>query len=249
VKNRILRFSEILKASQEHPAILKGCLVDTSILFAASYDADEFNSRAIEVFEFLGELQIPVYTNVNIRAEFIDQHRRVMIPEGLASMFSQYGKTLSSFLYAKLQVINTEMTEARRTGRPYKFNEEKIKTWRRLLRNYKLNRIDGWDQFCVDYLQGSIEQVWGETCDALKVNFLSLRGSDQSDWISDDVTWEGMSTLVGRYGIGSFDAMIINLFMGSKFTAILTADREFAYVIDKIGKADKFVIVPDRLDL
>ncbi len=121
--SRILRFSEILKATNEHPAIRQGCIVDTSILFAATYDLDEFNSVAVDVFDYLGELEIPLLTNVNIRAEFIDLHRRVMIPEGLGSMFSESGKKLDPPLYTKLQSVSAELIESRRTGRPYKFND------------------------------------------------------------------------------------------------------------------------------
>ena len=75
----IIRFSEILKLSSQFPETKKGCLVDTSILFAASYDLDVFNTKAIELFDYLGELEFSLFSNVNIRAEFIDLHRRVMV--------------------------------------------------------------------------------------------------------------------------------------------------------------------------
>jgi hypothetical protein len=247
--SNVFRFSEILKASGEHTAIREGCLVDTSILFAASYDLDKFNTEAVEVFDYLGELEIPLHSNVNIRAEFIDLHRRVMIPEGLVSMFSEFGRSLDLQLYTKLQSVNTQLTESRRTGSPFKLSEERIKEWRQVLRQYQFSSIDGWEQFCADFLKGKIENIWDETSKILGINFLTLRGSDRNEWLVSDVTWESMATLVGRFGIGSFDAMIINLFLSSKFSALITADKEIAYTIQKLNPAGKFVVVPDRLSL
>lgn len=75
----IIQFSEVLKTAQSNPSLQRGCIVDTSILFAASYPPDEFNTEAEELFDFLLDLEIPAYTNVNIRAEFINLHMRVMI--------------------------------------------------------------------------------------------------------------------------------------------------------------------------
>ena len=106
---------------------------------------------------------------------------------------------------------------------------------------------DGWQKFCADFLEGKIEKIWDETCDALGINFISLRDEDSSEWLTGSLTWEGMTLIVGRFGIGSFDAMIINLFLNSKFAALITADREIAYVLNGLKPDGKFVVVPDRL--
>jgi UDP-galactopyranose mutase len=94
-----------------------GCIVDTSILFSASYGPDVFNTASEELFEFLADLKIPTFTNVNIRSEFIDLHRRVMIPEGLSDLYSDYGKSLDSILYAKLQSVYASLSTARKESK------------------------------------------------------------------------------------------------------------------------------------
>ena len=121
-----IRFSDLLKTASTHPNVKNGCFVDTSILFAESYPPDEFNTEAEEVFEFLAELEIPIFTNVNVRAEFIDLHRRVMIPDALGDLYTNHGKSLDKQLYSKLQSINTSLTTARNTGKPFKFDEQKL---------------------------------------------------------------------------------------------------------------------------
>lgn len=245
----IIRFSDLLKTTSAQPSVKNGCFVDTSILFAASYPPDEFNTQAEEIFDFLAELEVPVFTNVNVRSEFIDLHRRVMIPDGLGDLYTAYGKSLDGVLYAKLQSINTSLTTARNTGKPFKFDENQIKSWRHLLQSRQLKGNNGWLQFCADFLQNKIEAIWDKTCDELGVNFFSLRNTDQSDWLAGELRWEDMASIVGRFGVGSFDAMIINLFLNSKFSLMVTADRDLAYVIEALKPEQKFVCVPDRLTL
>jgi len=164
-------------------------------------------------------------------------------------MFSASGKKLAAPLYAKLQVVNTEMNTARNSGRPYKFNEEKIKDWRRRLRPYPKNQFDGWESFCAQFLKNRIELIWDNAVEELGINFLTLRSDDPPDWLTGEVSWENMASLVGRYGIGSFDAMIINLFLNSRFSALITADRDVAYTIERLNQAGKFAIVPDSLNV
>lgn len=245
----VICFSDLLKTASAQPNIKNGCFVDTSILFAESYPPDEFNSEAEEVFEFLAELEIPVFTNVNVRSEFIDLHRRVMIPDGLGDLYTTCGKSLDNVLYSKLQSINTSLTMARNTGKPFKLDERQIKTWRQILLSRQLNGKNAWLQFCADFLQNKIESIWDKTCDELGVNFFSLRNTDQSDWLAGELKWEDMATIVGRFGVGSFDAMIINLFLNSKFSVMVTADRDLAYVIETLKPDGKFVCIPDRLTL
>lgn len=245
----IIRFSDLLKTASSEPKIKDGCFVDTSILFAASYPPDEFNTESEEVFDFLAELEIPVFTNVNVRSEFIDLHRRVMIPDGLGDLYTVYGKSLDGGLYAKLQSINTLLTTARSTGKPLKFDERQIKEWRHILQSRQLENKNGWLQFCADFLQNKIEAIWNNTCNELVIHFFTLRNSDQSDWLNKELKWEDMASIVGRFGVGSFDAMIINLFLNSKFSVMVTADKDLVYVIEFLKPNNKYVCIPDRLKL
>ncbi len=66
----------------------------------------------------MAELEIPVFTNVNVRSEFIDLPRRMMIPDGLGDLYTVYGKSLDNILCAKLQSINTSLASSRNTGKP-----------------------------------------------------------------------------------------------------------------------------------
>ena len=143
-KSGVFRFSEILKIKSSFPGLQKGCIVDTSILFALSYPNDHFNNASSELFDYLAELKIAAYTNVNIRAEFINNQFLVMVPEGLSDFYTSHSKIVSRKLYGKLQSNYTTLSESRKTGKSYKFSNSKIEEWRKLFREENSNQQNGW---------------------------------------------------------------------------------------------------------
>lgn len=145
VSVEVFRFSEILKVKSTNPDLEKGCIVDTSILFAVSFPNDAHNTVASELFEYMRELK--------------------------------------------------------------------------------------------------------DTCHEVGINELTLRGSDAKVWMTGPIDWGDVYTIIGNYGIGSFDAMIINLFLNSHFPALITADKEIARTIQDKKSTGKFVFVPDRMTL
>lgn len=243
----IYKFSDILTLKSKNTNFRKGCIVDTSILFAVSYPNDSHNTEASELFDYLSELEIPAYTNINIRAEFIQNQFQVMVPEGLADLYSRHGKSLREVIYKKLQSNYTTITEARNKDISYKFTVSKISEWREFLRMHSYSDYDAWFKFCHDYINSRIESTWEKTCDEVGVNFLSLRGVNTKEWITGPLDWKDVSSLVGNYGIGSFDAMILNLFVNSHFPILITADKEVAKTIQTLNLPGKFVFIPDKL--
>jgi len=245
----VIKFSEVLKTVSTHPSIKNGCLIDNSILFAASYPPDKYNQESEGLIDFLAELEIPIFTNVNIRSEFMNKQRQVMIPEGLSDLYTSADAQPLTSIKAKLKSAYTSISEARTSGKRYDFDENQIKSWRKLLRQQQAPNGDGWLRFCSSYLQGKIEALWENTCHEFGINFISLRNADESELVVSDVRWEDVALIIGKFGIASSDAMIINLFLNTKLSAIITADEEIAYVIEQIKPPGKFVIVPDSLHL
>jgi hypothetical protein len=65
-----LKISDFEESLNKYPILEQGCIVDTNVIFAESYPNDNYNAWAEEVFEVLNRNLIPVYTNMNVRAEF-----------------------------------------------------------------------------------------------------------------------------------------------------------------------------------
>lgn len=62
------KYKEELKALSQVSRDKKGCIVDTNIDFAFSFPLDTFNEWAEEVANTLHKLNIPIYTNLNVRS-------------------------------------------------------------------------------------------------------------------------------------------------------------------------------------
>ncbi len=76
----------------------KLCFVDTTILFAETYPLDTFHDETVVVFDLLSKAGISVVTNVNVRAEFLENHRRVLIAECLIDLLEDQGSELDGVL-------------------------------------------------------------------------------------------------------------------------------------------------------
>lgn len=240
-------FSELAKFINENPKAKLGCLMDTSILFSTSYDLDLFNTDAARAVAVLADCGIPIYTTYNVRSEFLELHRRIIIPECLADFLEDEGEELHPELVAKLTSMRTMMRKATQEGKLFKLSDQQIKYFRSALAAYRVGERDGWEAFCHNYLADKIDRVWDTAVAALGLNFIGLRSSEDSDVLAGSPSWNGATALVGRFGIGSVDALILDLFFNSKFLFLLTSDRDMAYCVTQAKQPGRFVFLPDSI--
>lgn len=218
-----------------------------AFFFSLSYPLDTFNDQAEVVFNLLAKESVPVFTNVNIRTEFIEQHRRVAIPEALIDLLEDAEESLQSEIVQQLKSLRTSYRKAQKEDKSFKLNEREIKKYRNLLGKYELNGKDGWEMFCKEYLTGTIQKIWDTTVAQWNLNFISLRATEKHPLISTEVSWDEMVKLVEKFGMGSMDAMILNLFQCSTIEVLITADEDLAYAVEKLKLKGKRVIIPDSL--
>jgi hypothetical protein len=243
------KFSQIKDLAPKFPAVRNGIVADTNIIFAGSYDLDHFNSEVADFMIDIRELEIPLYTNVNIRTEFLDLHRRVLIAECLIDMYEGAAKDMSSGLAHQLKSLRTRYRTAIDEGRVFKLSDKEIKNFRNYLIPSSAGDQDGWEIFCENCFLDKMAVVWDVAVRELGLNTLSLREGERSPRVTGDISWEEMVKLVGRFGIGVSDAMILNLFLNSNFGALVTADLDAVYCLDKLKWSDKVVIIPDSLQV
>lgn len=230
---------------QSNPALRTGCMIDTNVLFAASFPLDTFNEWAEDVFKVLHENEVPVFTNINVRSEFIELCRRVMIPEGLVDLYDDLGGNLDPAIEQKLKSLKTLKEKAAKENRTYKLNDVDIKRYRDLLEEFQHpSGKNGWDLFCNDYFHRYIHRVWEDAVDALKIKFIGSRDTESSEYFDSPPKWERMVDIVGKFGVGSSDAMIINLFVESKLPLIVTSDRDVAKAVLGLNLPGKYILAP-----
>ena len=223
----------------------QACFVDTSILFSATYDSDTFNSESEIAFDLLAGAGFSIFTNVNVRSEFLENHRRVLIPEILIDLLVAKGSQLDPILHEKLKSHRTSYQKKVAEEKNTKMDPIQIKMWRRMLVEYSFDGIDGWTLFCRDFLKGKIHRIWQDTEKFSALNFISSRIGEESPYLGQIPAWENAVDLMELYGLASFDAMIVNMFLCSKIPVLLTADLEMSDCVNKESNGSKLVFIPD----
>ena len=118
----------------QNPDLKRGCVVDTNALFAATMPLDRLNGWAEKVFPTLHDEGVPIYSNLNIRSEFIELNRRVLVPEGLVSYYdASLDIEMDKELRTQLKLLKTAKDKATDADTLYKFNEQQLKKFRSLM--------------------------------------------------------------------------------------------------------------------
>lgn len=238
----IASFSKISSFLTKHEII--GCFADTTILFSFSYPLDLHNDDSEAALIPLSESRIPIFTNVNVRAEFLENHRKVLIAESLIDFLEEKSFDISGALLEKLKAHRTSYRRKVDAEKSAKIDINQIKNFKKLFSSESLSP-DGWEIFCRKYLNGKIELLWPAIQRELNIQFISLRSNDKSPYLHITPNWEQVMGLIGCYGIASSDAMILNMFLCSKIPILITADLEMAEVAEKESKGLKMIFVPD----
>ncbi len=166
-------FDKIDELVEAQPEVLNGVFVDTSVLFSATYDLDIFNEKVAFLFGKFSDYNIPIYANVNIRSEFIELHRRVLIAESLIDLLEDLGSSLSDEINYKLKSVKTRYRKAIDEERIFRLSDSEIKKIRSLFSKHKNSSKDGWEAFCDNYLSGRIESLWLQAEEKFNLHFLS----------------------------------------------------------------------------
>lgn len=237
---------DLKRLAMEQPSIKRGCVVDTNVLFAAAFPLDIHNEWSEEVFDALRELQIPCFTNINVRSEFIELNRRVLIPESLVDYYEDHRNILDIETQAKLKSLKTRKERAASEERTFKLSDSEIKEFRLLLsRRHPTTGATGWDLLCESYFAPYITPVWNNIVQALNIQFLGTREIESNDYFNARPGWNDMLDIVGKFGIGVSDAMIVNLFIKSNLPLIVTTDQDVSNTASALLKSDpeRYVLV------
>jgi hypothetical protein len=208
-----IKISDLEKLVEKYPELKRGCIVDTNVLFAGSYPSDIYNDWADDVFKTLNRFNIPAFTNLNVRSEFLDLHRRILIPEGLVDFYDDLSESLDGKIYEKLKYLKRRAKDARDQDRGFKLNDSEIKEFMELFGHEpRPEGVSGWTAFCKSYFAPYVTGVWEDAVKELKINFLGTREIESKEFFDKHPSWDNMIKILGDSGIGSADAMILNLF-------------------------------------
>ncbi len=223
------------------------CFVDTSILFSATYPLDKFNAESEAVFESLAKNNRSILTNQNVRSEFLENHRRVLLAEALIDFYEDRFDLIPQPCAEKLKSHRTNFRRKVEEGKDSKLNSNQIKEFREILSKFEIKNQSAWYFLCEKYLEPLLSPLWDSVVSELRVDFLSSRASETTPLLDKNLNWSDAISLMGRYGIASSDAMILNMFLSSKIPILITADKEMAQCIRAQNRNDKYVFIPDSI--
>lgn len=247
---KVWGYSELGMLLKQHPGVRNGIIIDTNILVSATYDLDIFHEQAFDFLELIIEEKVPMYCNVNVRAEFLEAHRRIIFSEAILDFEEDCDKSLLPAELASLLTSYKNRVLRRRRDRPesppVKLSEAEIKEFKILMIKVQGTKKDLWTKLCEEKIGNKLGIVWDNTEKALGLIFLSLRKEDREKHLNEKPEWDDVTRLISKHGISSSDAMILNMFFVSKFDAIASSDKDIGFVVKGEGLDNKFCLLPDK---
>ena len=242
-------YLDIEKILAEYKGQIPGCIVDTQLLVAVLYDPHEFNEDALQIIKSLAKFQVPIYTTVTTRSEFVDINRRIMITEGLMTAYSQGQKQGWSFSKSVQDALKKHKnwidTQAKNETIPI-LNDYRIKDCKETFSPLRHSGKTGWVEICEEFLEGNIIRIWDQLVNDFGINYVDLRDDDINDILPNGINWSDMYGLMEKTSLSSSDAMITNVFLSSVFPFAITADYDLAYAVE-ISDTTKKIFAPNNM--
>ncbi len=232
--------SEYLKDNDCKP----GCFADTGFLYGLAYVDDRLFGKANEIHDLIFENEVPIYANVISRMEFVDLILRKQLTNASISLFGELQRDVrNQELFNLLKNIRDRNTEAQRNKESYKINESQLKKLRGLIADAYVGT--GWKSFCDTYLGALLVSEWQTVEEELGLNFIEILEGDTSEFFEESLHWSDMVRIMGKNGMRGPDAMIMNLFLKSKFPLLITSDSDFETCLKGSGESttDKAIFI------
>ena len=161
-----------------------GCIIDSNILIAATYDLHPFNEECLGLFEELAKYRVPVFTTVTVRTEYLDFVRRLTITEKLMDILSESQRyNLSERVRVELRRHKTWIDIEASKGNVPVLPDNRIKDCKQVFDPKIHSGKLGWLSFCDSFLNGVLLRHWTKIEDELGINYLKLRGSDSYQFL------------------------------------------------------------------
>lgn len=241
-----LPFSEI----DQFLAPMKGdiaCLSDTSFLIALADEDHPHHDDAIFLQEKLADYKVKIFLGVTARSEFIDFHRRCILTENLMGMLAPSSKWQISASVCELLKKQQGWidNQPKQDNAPY-LSDSRLKICKQAFLPRNQSGQIGWLELCREYLCGRLASSWEKIVDIMQLQYIDMRAEDSKELFRKDLLWPEMYRLAEESGLGSQDAMILNLLDASIFSFIVTMDFDLAYGV-LASTRDKVALVPDNL--
>lgn len=206
----------------------EGCLADSSFLYGMAYKDDRVYPQSLDVSLIFEEKNIPIYTNVVGRMEFIDLVFRKMLTRGVANLYKDTDPTTPHrSLFNRIKRIRDTEVSEKRKRKSYKLGEPGIKDLRAEI--VSISGTAGWKSFCARYAGDLLTTEWKYLEEDYGLCFIEVMEGQTSEIVTNPLMWSDMVHTMGTYGVRGPDAMILNLFKSCSLNLLVTGDNDFNF--------------------
>jgi len=218
-------YNNLIKKSD----FINSAFIDSNIVISA-YDEDHsFNPSTMVLLDLLTDKDFNLYTSVIVRSEVLNYFRKQYISKII----------LEHDILNKVRPVLKDKIENYMKQHDI-LSEKLIKD---LMSDFKI-KYTVWKELCKSCINDPINKIY----DLLISNKDFTYKSPQDDpdlFTVERIPWDGAKDIIATTGIGSADAMIINIFNYSKSPFIVTNDLDIAYAILCAHKINKDVLTSE----
>jgi len=242
-----LPFSQIDVFLKELGGEIPGCIVDTNFLIATTYENHPFSNDAEFLFEKMAEHQVPIYSTVTTRSEFLDVWRRIIITEALMGMLAKNSNwRLTKKVKAVLKKHKAWIDMQAAQDEMPLLTDRRIKDCKEVFFPKAQSGKSGWVEICGFYLSGKMDEYWALLLEGLGINHIDLSKPEIQKLITSKVRWTEMARISEETCLGTSDSMILNMLKSSVFPFVVSGDYDMAYAI-LLDETKKAILIPDSL--
>jgi hypothetical protein len=186
------------------------------------------------------------FTTVNMRAEFLDFYRRLIMTENLRDIVDDASAwSLPAKAKAQIQYLSGLLKRREQQGSDPIFTDGQIKA---IKSSFSANRFSGhagWLNLCGSVLKNRLDVV-EENLNQFSIEYISQYIEKQKDLFNAEITWPPAKRLAEQSCMGFSDAMILNAAQCSRFPCIISTDFDIGYAA-LASPESKDVIMPDSV--
>lgn len=242
-------YNELSILVDRHSGVEKGVVADTNILVSATYEPDNFHDDALAVIDQISDNAIPIFCNITVRAEFLEIHRRILFSEEILDFEARVDKTKLPASLASMLTSYRNRYERKLKSKP---DEPPLRLTDSEIKNFKFEMLQVvapkgnlWSTLCENSVAKKIVNLWTEAEKVVGINFLSVRTNEDRNYLTRTPSWDEAIELMGKHGISSSDAMILNMYLCSIFEAIVSSDSDIGIAIKNENLPNKHCLLPD----
>ncbi len=226
-------FSGYYANKQREVGFCSGAILDTNILISLTYDVKSDHDEVFEFVSSIDRFNIPYFTTVTTRSEYLDFYRRLMLTENLLTIADGFSslkiaKRERSEIKTKEGLIGTR--QARKPGTDRIFTDSDLKDIKRVFSAAPFSGHHGWLKVCSAILSGRLLLAEAALND-FGVAYISQHKEAQKPFFTRKIDWPDARNISEKTGLGLSDSMILNALQCSRFSFVIRADFDVGYAV------------------